>query len=188
MKKLIALLLSLMLLLPVVALGEETYSVDFEDFTLTISSADEIQKGVKAEGQLLFLLFPEYSDEDLFHNNINCSWMNMDVSLLGLFGAEAYAEMVLEQVKGQMVQQGVATSNEKVLNASFDAETKITTLTTFMTVDYSALGMDKVADLYQAQYYIPADDGTGYLFTLSAASAEGLEAMGVYLDKCLQMK
>ena len=187
MKKILVLFLSLMLLMPVTVLGEvasglDTYPVNLGDFSITVTSADIIQKGEKAEGVLLFQLFPAYDENSMFHSNINGTWTAEDLSIIGEIGAETYGNVVLEQTSQQLASQGIAVSNTQLLYAEFDEETQSTSLIVSMDVDYTAVGVDLVMTLYQVQMYIPFGDGSSYIFTISSDTLENTETMMSYLE------
>lgn len=187
MKKILALILSLMLLLPVVAMGEaasglDTYPVDLGDFSITVTSADIIQKGEKAEGVLLFQLLPSYDESSMFHNNLNGTWTASDLSIIGEIGAETYGNLVLEQSTQQLANQGIAVTNAQLVAAQFDENNLSTSLIVSMDVDYTAVGVDLVMTLYQLQMYVPVGEAGSYIFTISADSLENAEALMSYLD------
>jgi len=129
MKKLIALLLTMMLLLPAVSLGEsETYTVDFDDFILTVSSDDIIQKGQKTEGGVVFMLYPAYDETAVSHPNISSAWTaesleGIDDATAPLFGAQ-----VLQSIVDGLSAQNIAVTNDQLLDAQFDEETGSLTL------------------------------------------------------------
>lgn len=188
MKKLIALLLCLMLCLPVVALGEaasnpDVYTVDLGDFTITLNAADILQKGEKAEGSIMFLLFPAYDETNTFHNNLNCSWTAADLSNLEGYDAQTYGELVLKQAISQLESQGIAASNAQLLTAEHDDETGSTTLITSMGMDYSGAGIDLQMTLFQIQIYVPAGEDGTYLFTISADTLDNAASLLTYLDQ-----
>lgn len=187
MKKILALLLSLMLLLPVVAMGEaasnpDVYSVDLGDFSITITSDDLLQKGVKAEGSILFILYPAYDESNQFHCNLNAVWTAEDLSVIGVIGAEVFAQSVLEQSTAALAADGIAVDNSQLLNAVYDEETQSTTLIYSMDIDYTSVGLDLAITMYQLQLYMPVSEGNTYIFTISADTLENTEAMLAYLN------
>lgn len=187
MKKILALILSLMLLLPAIALGEaasnpDQYTVEFEDFTITVNAEDILQKGEKAEQQILFMLFPKYDETSSYHANINALWTAEDLGELGTIGAQTFGEMVLSQSQEQLSSQGIAASNAQLISAEFDEETRTTVLITSMDADYTGAGIDLKMNLCQMQMYIPMGDIGSYIFTLSADSLEGLDELLKYMD------
>lgn len=186
MKKILALLLSLMFLLPAIALGEaasdpDVYTVTFDDFSITLNATDILQKGEKAEGTVLFMLYPDYDETATMHPNINAVWSASDVSELGSMDMNVYGNMVLQQSSQGLAAQNIVVTNEALLTAEHDAETGATTLIMSMEADYTALGIDLQTPLYMVQIYLPLGGEAGsYIFTLTANS---LEAVQVLMDK-----
>ncbi|MBP3454568.1 MAG: hypothetical protein J6M20_12785 [Clostridia bacterium] len=188
MKKILALLLSLMLLLPAIALGEaasnpDAYAVEFDDFTITMNATDALQKGEKANGQVLFMLYPDYDETATMHSNINAVWTSEDVSALGEIDATTFGNLVLTQSAQGLAAQGVAVSNEALLIAERDEETGSMTLIMSYDADYTAAGLDLKATLYMVQLYVPmGGDAGSYIFTLTGSSMEEVDALLNKLD------
>lgn len=186
MKKLLALLLSLMLLLPAVSLGEaaiDACTEEFDDFYLTYTSLDILQKGEKTEGGILFVLFPAYSEADTFHNNINAVWTAENVVDLGGYTVEDFAAAVITNAANGLAAQNIAATNAQLLGAQQDAETGAITVLYSMDMDYSASGVDLVLNpLYQLQLYCPAGELGSYVFTISSTSLEDAEIMLNYIN------
>lgn len=186
MKKLLALLLCAMLCLPVLALAEpavDTYTVDFDDFTLTLTEYDVIQRApTKVNGELLALIYVDYDESNATHDNFNIVWCDYDnTSSIATFpSAEAYGEELLKANVAAMESVGFTVSNAKLLHAR--AEGPIAAFTTVIDVDYSALGVDLVLTQYQMQVFYTLDDNNSYVFTFSSATLEGLEALANYMD------
>lgn len=188
MKKILALLLSLMLLLPAIALGEaasnpDVYAVEFDDFTITLNATDALQKGEKANGQVLFMLYPDYDETSTMHPNINGVWTSEDVSNMGNVTPTDFGNLVLQQSVQGLAAQGVAVSNEALLAAERDEETGSMTLIMSYDADYTAVGLDLKVTLYMMQLYVPLGGDTGsYIFTLTGSSMEDVDALLNKLD------
>lgn len=188
MKKILALLLSLMLLLPAIALGEaasnpDVYAVEFDDFTITLNATDALQKGEKANGQVLFMLYPDYDETSTMHPNINGVWTSEDVSDMGNVTPTDFGNLVLQQSVQGLAAQGVAVSNEALLAAERDEETDSMTLIMSYDADYTAVGLDLKVTLYMMQLYVPLGGDTGsYIFTLTGSSMEDVDALLNKLD------
>lgn len=188
MKKILALLLSLMLLLPAIALGEaasnpDVYAVEFDDFTITLNATDALQKGEKANGQVLFMLYPDYDETSTMHPNINGVWTSEDVSDMGNVTPTDFGNLVLQQSVQGLAAQGVAVSNEALLAAERDEETGSMTLIMSYDADYTAVGLDLKVTLYMMQLYVPLGGDTGsYIFTLTGSSMEDVDALLNKLD------
>jgi len=189
MKKLIALLLTMMLLLPAVSLGEsETYTVDFDDFILTVSSDDIIQKGQKTEGGVVFMLYPAYDETAVSHPNISSAWTaesleGIDDATAPLFGAQ-----VLQSIVDGLSAQNIAVTNDQLLDAQFDEETGSLTLAFAMDADYSGMGVDVQLAMYMVQVYIPLGEKGTYVFAITNDTMEGADAMLTYLGDNLSFK
>lgn len=183
MKKILALLLSLMLLLPAIALGEaaanpDVYTVEFDDFYLTVNATDAVQKGEKGEGTIVMMLYPDYDETATMHPNINAVWTSEDVSALGEIDATTFGNLVLTQSAQGLAAQGVAVANEALLAAERDEEAGSMTLIMSFDADYTAVGLDLKTTLYMVQIYVPMGGEAGsYIFTLTAASMEGVDAL-----------
>lgn len=188
MKKILALLLSLMLLLPAIALGEaasnpDVYAVEFDDFTITLNATDALQKGEKSNGQVLFMLYPDYDETSTMHPNINGVWTSEDVSDMGNVTPTDFGNLVLQQSVQGLAAQGVAVSNEALLAAERDEETGSMTLIMSYDADYTAVGLDLKVTLYMMQLYVPLGGDTGsYIFTLTGSSMEDVDALLNKLD------
>ena len=163
MKKIVALLLSLLLLLPTMAMAE---ILEFDDFTLEIKDGDLYELGTKAEGEILFMLYPAYDPNATFYPNINCTWVNGSI---------------VDTLKGY-AQQGIAATNGKVVRAEASEEHGYMITYTTTDVDYSGVGVDLQCTLHQMQAFMPLG-GTGtYIFTFTAVSEDILAELAEYID------
>lgn len=185
MKKILALFLSLMLLLPAISLGEaasdpDLYVVDFEDFTIALNATDALQKGEKVNGQVLFMLYPDYDETAIMHPNINGVWTSEDVSDMGNVTPTDFGNLVLQQSTQGLAAQGIGIANEALLAADRDAETGAMTLVMSYDADYTSVGVDLKTSLYIVQIYVPLGEAGSYIFTLTASSMDGVDAL---LDK-----
>lgn len=187
MKKLLALLLSLMLLLPAVSFAEaaesvDVYPVEFDDFILYVTSYDIIQKAAaKEEGQLLFMLYPAYDDASLTHPNINGVWTAQDLAAaLDDLDAAAFAQDVIDESVQGLTAQGIIATNPQLISA--EKVDGIMVLAYSMDMDYSGAGVDLQATIYQMQFYIGLGEKGSYVFTLSAYNADDLIALSEYVE------
>ena len=190
MKKLVSLLLCIALMLPALALAEgavEWVTLDYEDFSIQAKSTDILQQGEKGEGSVLFILFPDYVDETVFHNNINCAWISDDLTGLGGVSAQVYAQMVLDAAKKQFSAQNITCHNEQLISAELSEDGTELSLLFSYDLDYSAAGYDVHTPLYQLQLYAMLGDRGTYMFTFSAIDMETLENMMVYAQT-IEMK
>ena len=179
MKKIFAVVLCLMMLLPAFAMAEAVpaenwVTVDLGDFTMNMIDTDILQRGEKAEGQLIFIAYPGYDENDASHDNMNCAWTSDTME--GIEEAtqddvNAFAQQVLDSIKDQTVAQGLAVENEQLLNAVYEDGALIVYY--YMECDYSAMGIDLQTQLYQMQIYLITDDGT-YIFSLTSSTPDGV--------------
>ena len=183
MKKLVSLLLCIALMLPVLALAEgaaEWVTLDYEDFSMQVKSTDILQQGEKSNGSVLFTLYPDYADADVFHSNINCAWISNDLTGLGGMSARAYAQMVLDAAKQQFSAQNIACQNEQIISYELSEDGTELSLLFSYDLDYSAAGHNLQTTLYQLQLYAMLGDKGTYMFTFSATDMATLENMLVY--------
>lgn len=188
MKKILAVLLSLMLLLPAVSLGEaaevvDTYPVEFDDFTLYVTSYDIIQKApTKEEGQLLFLLYPNYDETAVVFNNINGTWSSENtLADLPEFDVNKFAQEQADFVAAQLTASGITASNSELHYAQKD-DNGVIVLAYSADVDYTGAGIDLVTTLYQAQYYKCMGEKGTYVFTVTAYHPDDLKELFSYLE------
>lgn len=178
MKKLLAFILCLFML-PLCALAEAApqtenwVTVDLGDFTMQLLDTDVLQRGVKEEGQILFIAYTRYDESNTMHPNINAAWTQE--KLTGIETAtqdelDAFGNQVIKEAKTALLTQGVKIENETLLSAQY-AENGGLILYYSMDYDYTALGIDLATTLYQMQIYIDVDDGT-YAFTLTGPTPE----------------
>ena len=183
MKKLFAVLLSLMLLLPALAVGESGSTVDFGDFTLTVQPGDYLEQDVKADGNVMFTLLPDYDENNSFHPNVNCTWTAEALSSMDDAQAQEFAQSVLTNTAAALEDMGVVVTDPMVLSAAYDADSFSYTLIQSMAVDYAPAGVDLQMELVQMQmYFCPGTfDGT-YIFTFTASGIDKLLVLMNYLD------
>lgn len=186
MKKLLALLLCAALCLPVLALAEtavETYTVDFEDFTLTLTEYDIIQRApTKVSDELLAMIYVNYDESKTAQDNFNVVWCNYDntSSISSYASVDDYGNALLTSNVNALKAAGFGISNEKLLHAR--AEGPLAAFMTVYDVDYSALGLDLVLTQYQMQVTYTLSADSSYIFTFTSATMEGLEALTAYMD------
>lgn len=189
MKKLIALLLTLILLLPAVSLGEsETYTVDFDDFILTVSSDDILQKGQKTEGGTIFMLYPNYDEAATSHPNISSAWTAEVLEGVTDVTAPIFGTQVLQGIVDGLSAQNIAVTNGQLLDAQFDEEAGSLTLAFAMDADYSGMGVDVQLAMYMVQVYIPLGEKGTYVFAITHDTMEGVDALLTYLGDNLAFK
>lgn len=180
MKKITALLLALLLLLPTMAMAE---ILEFDDFTLEIKDGDLYELGTKTEGDLLFILYPAYDPNATFYPNINCTWVDDSIAdTLKTTTAMEMAEVLLSNAMTGYAQQGIVATNGKVVNAEGNEEHGYLITYTTTDVDYSGLGVDLQCTLHQLQAFMPLGGNGTYIFTFTATSEEILAGLTEYID------
>ena len=186
MKKLLALLLCAALCLPVLALAEttaDTYTVDFEDFTLTLTEYDLIQRApTKVSDELLAMVYVNYDESKTAQDNFNIVWCNYDGnSSLSFFpSVNEYGSALLDSNVKALKAAGFGVSNDMLLYAQ--AEGPIAAFMYTYDVDYSALGLDLILTQYQMQVTYTLSNDSSYIFTFTSGTMEGLEALTAYMD------
>ncbi len=187
------LLAILMLLSCASALGEAgPGSKDYGDFTLTWPANSYLQDGTKADGQVLFTVFPDYDASANAHPNLNGSWSSslLDYSLLTDDILVLAAQESLNNNLSAMEAQGLSVENAKVIMA------EITTLSGkkaysymyAMDVDYSKLGLDLKASIFSKQYLVSDPSFKSYAFTLTAFDETGINKLDSILHECITFK
>lgn len=180
MKKLLAVLLCLALCLPVMACAE-TYTVDMGDFTIELGAADAYQSVPKTENEVFAIIYPNYDPNAESSPNLNVVWTTEDPSFsIRLHGAEAYGQALIEQTSAYLKSMGINPESYELLNAVY--EDGVAAFYTYMVADYTGAGIPVKLTQYQMQMYYIHDANNVYIFTLTAGTAEELQAMLPYLD------
>lgn len=184
MKKVLALILSLMLLLPAAGLCEaaaDTITLDLGDFTMDVLPTDVYLTGQKTDGGQLFQLYPNYNQNNMFHRNMVGAWMSQNMAdVLAVISIEDFAAMMLDQATAQLAQQNIVVTNPQVVETSVTDE--YATITFSFDVDYSGVGVDLAMTMVQKQIYVMKGAAGTYLFNLGAESIEGIDEMMMYFD------
>lgn len=192
MKRLLLMLLSLLLLtLPAVAEStvpsgsEELYleatTLDLGDFTMNVFTIDGIQTGVKADAQVLAVVYPLYNPEAVFHDTINIMWFAADQTAnIALSGAEFFAQANLIDIVNAFTSSGIAATNPQLL--SFAHENNEFAMAYSVNLDYTGVGRDLQMDIWQLQHYTMTPGNGTYVFTLTADSVDDLELLTYYLN------
>lgn len=175
MKKLIALLLMLTMLLSTAALAETT-SFDLGLFTLNADSKDNVTVGTKEEGAVIVSVAP-VSDVLDGTDILQLNWTASIISTLPV-SVEEFAQLVLDGAIEEMEAQGMTIIDPQVWIAEFDDETSSMQICYSMTIDYSIAKLD----MYFYQLYIPIPDDGTYLFTLAGDSLDDIQALLEYID------
>ncbi len=187
MRKLFSLLLCLTLFLPVMALAEaevtpELYTIDLGDFTIGLYEGDYYEVAPEKTNNAVYaIIYPAYDASAASHDNFNIVWCKDDAAAgIGLFGAEAYANLVMQASQSQYEAMGIKMSDAQVLSATFE-DGKGVFITT-CNLDYTGAGVDIILPMYQLQAYFCKGEAGTYIFTFSASTLEDVKAMSSYLD------
>lgn len=183
MKKLLALVLSLVLLLPMVALGEtaEFQYVSFGDFSLAVSDADIYETYEKVNNQVMFAFFPNYDENAVFHPNFNAVWVDGDVTALGDVSVEAVGQSLVDGIVAGMEQQGVVCTDAQLLAAEQQEDGTVLTMFS-MNADYTGMGMDLQTPLIYVQMWVSFGEKGSYIFTLTGTDLDTVQALLTRLD------
>lgn len=184
MKKFVSLILCLLLCLPAAALAEtttDTLTVDFGEFTMELGPNDAYQIDPIAENEIFAIVYPDFDPNAEAMANFNVVWTSESPDNdLRLYGAETYANAMIEQTAAYMQQVGIKLETYELLSATY--EDGIATFFTHMVADYTGIGVPITLEQYQLQVYCIHESDSVYIFTFTAGTAEELEAMLPYLD------
>lgn len=184
MKKLMSLLLCLAMMLSVTALAsaENLIPVTFDDFTLYLQEGDLYETYEKVEGQMLFQVFPAYSETNAFHNNLNGVWVSQNLaSVADQLDPTDLANQVLAQMDQGLAAQGIAYNNGRVLSAEMDAENGVIAVVIAGEADYTGAGVNLKMELCQLQVYCMLGEQGTYIFTITADSIDSIEQLSNYI-------
>lgn len=184
MKKLLSLILCLMMLLPGLALAEETdvlpelYAVDFGYFTMGLTANDYYQIAAERENNTAYaIIYPSYDAADSSPSNINVVWSNEDFSMrVKIFGASLYTQSLLQSTANLYQSMGYTLTNPQIHEAEYDGNIYTTTFS------YDLVAGEQSMTMYQKQnYYFYGEEGV-YAFTITANTPEELAALDFYFD------
>lgn len=189
MRKMIALLLSLLLLLPAVSVGEaERRAVEFEDFIIAVSERDLLQMGEETGSSSLFQLFPDYDATAASHPNIIATWVPGALDGLNDEQVLEFGNGVMQAAAQNLKANNIVVTNEEMLRIDRDEENGAITVLFTLEVDAAALGVDAKMDVYMGSRYVPLGEKGCYSFTVGCESVEEAEMMFDYLDRYLTIK
>lgn len=178
MKKLFALILCMVLLMPA-ALAEAPVVLDAGDFTMQVNPGDAYELYEKAEGAVMLALYTVDTGDETFLDNVNVAWTAEDTTAMDEASLEAMGNLIMEQAKLQYDELGVATDNYQLLSFELVAGENGFIIYSY-DIDYSALGVDHQATIYQYQiFFMDGAEGT-YICTATSDSIETLAVMGSY--------
>ena len=174
MKKLTALLLTLMLLLGCVSALAETatetawMTLEFDDFTIEIpediagETADSIE-----DGAVFMILYPNYDENASFATNINFVWSSA-VQDLSAVDAATVGQQIMTTAYAQYNEYGITTANETLVSAAMDEVGGKPALSLMYSADcdYTALGGTQLT-LYTVQAIVSDAAFGTYTITVS---------------------
>lgn len=172
MRKLIALLLTLLLMFSSAAFAEnETWmEYDFGDFTMSFPI--DIIGAVTEErvsNQPFMQVFQDYDANALVNKTLNCVWNENIFDIAAIDPAE-FARMLKESFPMQMEAAGVGVSACEILAAAHDEHKGQPSLSVILVslLDYSAFGGPAEYALYTIQTLVSGENiGGSYTFTIS---------------------
>ena len=172
MKKVFALLLALCLLCVSAAALAEVVSgekaVELDDFTLNLKDGEAYQVAEKVVNQPYVMVYPYYGAGDQ-STNYNVVWMG-GVFEMTLDQLKAEAGGMEETLRAQFEPYGV-TLNKFEASEPYEASLNgVPCLAIELTLEISAMGQNMT--VYERQIAVGS---IGYIFTISAGSAEDLE-------------
>lgn len=189
MRKMIALLLCLLLLLSAGSLGEaERRAVEFEDFTIAVGEQDLLQLGEEIGSSSIFRLFPAYDAAAVSHPNIIATWVPSPLDGLTNEQVLAFGNGVMQAAAQNLTANNIVVINEEMLRSDRnEADGAITVLFT-LEVDAATLGVDAKMNVYMDSRYVPMGEKGCYSFTVGCESVEEAEMLFDYLDRHLTIK
>ena len=183
MKKLMAVLLAMMLMLAGSALAQELALYDFDDFTIEMEDDIVGELYEKVDGQEWFIVFPEYNEQDDFNANVNCVW-GSEYFDLNSIDAQELADMLAKEYKSMASGFGIACNEMQVLDTNYVTVDGVIGMTYLLFVEYddSNMGYNMVTDLYHRTYQFSFENRGTYTFSLSAEQLDMIEKMDAMIE------
>ena len=184
MKKLIAILLALALVLSGAALAEAAQQpavepIDFGDFTMELDPEMPGEVYEKNSGEMLFQIYPAYLINGDESSNVNAIWVDETTDFSSLTTEEAqaqFANQMLEDVLAAYEEAGLKADNLQLLGCALVEQDGVPgfVLLYSVDVDYAGMGVDLQATLYQEQAYLSDASFGTYIFTATAVDMDTL--------------
>ncbi|MBQ8954489.1 MAG: hypothetical protein IJ048_10265 [Clostridia bacterium] len=184
MKKLIAALLALALILSGAALADAApqiaaEAIDFGDFTMELDPEMPGEIYDKVSGEMLFQIYPAYRVNGDESSNVNCVWVDeaMDFDAFADETAQAQlAEELLQNVLAGFEEANMKTDDLTVLLYGLVEQDGVPGFAVVYSVDvdYSGMGIDLQATLYQELAYLSDEAFGTYIFTATAVDMDTL--------------
>ena len=181
MKKLLALLLLLAMLLPAAAMAD---TLHMDPFTFELPEEDLYIQYEKSENGVLLFIYPAPDWGADFHDNINVTWTT-DLLLGVEQTADELAAETLDDAIAQLEEADVAVDRPEILDAALDPVEGTFSIYYRMDVDYTAVGVDMQIALYFYQQSISIEGDGTYIFTLTSDSEEGIDGLRAHLDEVM---
>lgn len=183
MKKLMAVLLAMMLMMAGSVLAQELALYDFDDFTIEMEDDIVGELYEKVDGQEWFIVFPEYNEQDDFNANVNCVW-GSECFDLNSIDAQEMADVIAQEYKSMASSFGITCNEAQVLETEYVTVDGVIGLRylIFVEYDYSDMGYDMVTDLYQRTYQFSLKNRGTYTFSLSAEQLDMIEKMDAMIE------
>lgn len=189
MKKLSALLMLLLLLLPAVSLGEEGIRiVEFEDFRIAVSERDLLWLGEETGSSNILQLFPDYDEAAATHPNIIAAWTPEALPAFSDEQVPAFCSSLMQSGIQQLTAEGVVVTDAQLLRADWAADTGAITVLFTLDADVAALGLEMKMMVCMGCRYFSREGKGCYSFTVGCTTPEEAEMLFAYLDENLTMK
>lgn len=182
MKKIGVVLIVLMLLCTAFAVAEETAVYEFDGFTIELENEIIGEVYERLDGQIWFIVYPQYDENNLFHPNLNCVWTE-GYADLERFDTGELAQTAMLEIQNGMIASGIGCENVQVL-AHEHLEIDAVDGVMYMIggdYDYSSLGVDLKTKLYTKIYQLSDEYSGTFTFTLTAKDLETIETMDTYV-------
>ena len=180
MKKLAAWMLILALMLMPAALADTTES--FDDFTITIPDGQTLQRGTKANNEVVLTVYGAQGADGLTAN-MNVVWVDeyLDLSTLDL---DELGKFMADNSVVGMESIGTVVTDLNIISTEMNeigGKPAVMTAYTY-NADYSALGVDINAPMVTIQALVSEPDLGTYIFTMGAGDMDLVTEMAATAD------
>ena len=187
MRKWLALLL-VCLLVPFAAMAEsELVTYEFADFTIDLPSGIVGELYEKNDQEVYFIVFPDYNENDVFHPNLNCVWVE-GYDDMDTINANSTAQFILNSAVSQMAAQNVTVTNEKLLAAAKEDINGKPGLVIGFSYDISYDASMEPLTLYAFQAIASHESIGTYTFTITTHDINTVESILGYVDTIVWTK
>ncbi|MDO4837907.1 MAG: hypothetical protein Q4B32_05890 [Clostridia bacterium] len=177
MKRIAACLMALILLVScMTALADDDLETfNFGDFSMTFDAGMYGNTYDKTDGQVWFMLYPDYDASATAHPNINVVWSETVQDLTAVDPA-VYAENVQEDIVTQVSGESVTIENTSVLSAALTELNGKTALCAHCYYEVEGYAV------YMLQYVVSDEAFGSYIFTASYNDPAQQDTMTTILD------